>query len=184
MRKLAFTLISVVCSVALAQTVYKWVDEDGVVHYSDQPHANAEKVHVKAPQTYKAGTLDGTVTGGAPGTPGASAAQYQGCAVVQPGNDQSFSNIDSLTVVVQTDPMLRPGDKVFVTLDGQALNGGAPTGAQFTISPVERGTHSVAAQVKSADGSIQCQTPSVTFNVQQNSVLNPHNPNNAVVRPH
>ena len=176
--------MSVVCCVALAQTVYKWVDEDGVVHYSDQPHANAEKVHLKAPQTYKSSAPDGTLPGGGAGAPAGSPVQYQGCAVVQPGNDQSYSNIDSLTVVVQTDPALRPGDRIFVTLDGQALNGGAATGAQFTISPVDRGTHSVAAQVRSADGSIQCQTPSVTFNVQQNSVLNPHNPNNAVVRPH
>src|SRR4029077_3941372 len=53
MRTLVFTLMSIVCSLALAGvTVYRWVDEQGIVHYSDQPHANAEKVHVNAAQTY------------------------------------------------------------------------------------------------------------------------------------
>ena len=53
MRTLLFTLISLACSLALAATVYKWVDENGVVHYSDQPHPNAQKVQLKAAQTYK-----------------------------------------------------------------------------------------------------------------------------------
>ena len=52
MRTLAFTLMSLACSVALATTVYRWVDEQGVVHYSDQPHPNADKIQVHAAQTY------------------------------------------------------------------------------------------------------------------------------------
>ena len=42
MRTLTFTLMCLVGSLALAATVYRWVDENGVVHYSDQPHPNAE----------------------------------------------------------------------------------------------------------------------------------------------
>ena len=54
MRALAFTLMFSVATLALAgATVYRWVDDQGVVHYSDQPHANAEKLHVNAAQTYK-----------------------------------------------------------------------------------------------------------------------------------
>jgi hypothetical protein len=82
--------------------------------------------------------------------------------------------------VVQTDPALRAGDQIYVLLDGQALNGGAPTGAQFNLSPVDRGEHSLQAVVKASDGSVVCQTSDVTFNVHQPSVQNPVNP----VRPH
>ena len=57
MRKLAFTLMPLLCSLALAATVYKWVDENGVVHYSDQPHANAEKLQVKDAQTFPHSSL-------------------------------------------------------------------------------------------------------------------------------
>ena len=181
MRTLAFTLLSLACSIALAATVYRWVDDDGVVHYSDQPHANAEKLQVHAAQTYKPSALDTTAGGGGGGASGAAPVPYRGCAIVQPQDGQAFANIDSLTVVVQTDPQLHQGDKVFVMVDGQALNAGNPTGAQFVLSPVERGTHTAQAQVKDAGGAVQCQTPAVTFEVHQNSILNP---NNNRVTPH
>ncbi len=181
MRALAFTLMSLVCSLALAgATVYRWVDEQGVVHYSDQPHPNAEKLHVNAAQTYKPTAADSAPASGGQSS-SAAPAPYRGCAIVQPQDDQAFANVDSLTVVVQTDPQLHQGDKVYVTVDGQALNGGAPTGPQFVLSPVDRGTHTAQAQVKDAGGAVQCQTPPVTFHVQQNSILNP---NNRSVTPH
>jgi Domain of unknown function (DUF4124) len=182
MRSLAFTLLLLVGSVALAATVYRWVDEDGVVHYSDQPHPNAEKLQVHAAQTYKPSSADTPAGGGgAGGASGAAPAPYRGCAIVQPQDGQALANVDSLTVVVQTDPALHQGDKVYVTVDGQALNGGNPTGSQFVLSPVDRGTHTAQAQVKDGSGAVQCQTPPVTFEVHQNSLLNP---NNVRVTPH
>jgi Domain of unknown function (DUF4124) len=181
MRSLAFTLLLLVCSVALAATVYRWVDEDGVVHYSDQPHPNAEKLQVHAAQTYKSSADTAATAGGGGATPAAAAQPYRGCAIVQPQDGQTYANIDSLTVVVQTDPALHPGDRVYVTVDGQALNGGNPTGSQFVLAPVERGTHSAQAQVKDGGGAVQCQTPPVSFEVHQNSILNPNNPR---VTPH
>ena len=181
MRRLAFTLLLLIGSVALAATVYRWVDEDGVVHYSDQPHPNAEKLQVHAAQTYKSSSADTPAGGGGGGASAAAPAPYRGCAIVQPQDGQNFANVDSLTVVVQTDPALHQGDKVYVTVDGQALNAGNPTGSQFVLSPVDRGTHTAQAQVKDGSGAVQCQTPPVTFEVHQNSLLNP---NNVRVTPH
>ena len=187
MRALAFTLMSLACTLVLAgATVYKWTDEDGVVHYSDQPHANAEKMRVQSAQTFKEAGMNygGSASSASPGAQSAHAPAadhtYQGCAVVQPSDDQSFANLDALNIVVQTDPVIKPGDRIFVSLDGQPLNNGAATGGQFTLTPVDRGTHSLQAQVKSADGTVVCQTPSVTFHVHQASIQNPVNP----VRPH
>ena len=180
MRRLLFTLICLACPLALAATVYKWVDENGVVHYSDQPHPNAEKVHVEAAQTYRAGTIPGATQSGASASGAQPAHAYQGCAIAQPTDDQAFNNVDSLTVIVRTDPALRPGDKVFLVMDGQAVNGGAATGTQYTLTPVDRGTHILQAAVRDSDGAIQCQTPSITFHVHQPSVQNPVSP----VRPH
>jgi len=183
MRRSAFTLLLLGCSLAAAQTVYKWVDQDGVVHYSDQPHANAEKMRVPAVQTYRAPPAADSSADAAAGVlpPEANTNPYQGCAIVQPTSDQSLANIDSLTVAVQTDPQLRAGDRVYMTLDGQPLNRGAPTGPTFTLAPVERGTHTLQAVVRDGQGATLCQASGVTFDVHQNSVLNPANPNN--VRP-
>jgi hypothetical protein len=178
MRRPLFTLISLLASLAVAGTVYKWVDENGVVHYSDQPHSDAQKVEVPAAQTYQ-GAASVPAPPAGPTAPPAStqpASAYQGCAITQPTNDQTFTNVDSLSIVVRTDPGLQAGDQVFLMLDGQPLNGGKPTGSQFTLSPVDRGSHSVQAVVRNDQGGVMCQTPGVTFNVHQPSIQNPANP--------
>ena len=182
MRKLAFTLMSLLCSVALAATVYKWVDENGVVHYSDQPHPNAQKLQVKDVQTFPHSSLGSAPSGAGTPPPAQPDNQttYQGCAVVRPADQQDFANADAISIAVQTDPSLRPGDQIYVTLDGQPLNNGRPTGAQFTLSPVDRGTHTLQAQVRGSDGTVLCQTPAVTYNVHQPSLLNRSNQ----IRPH
>ena len=176
MRRLLFTLLLLAAPLALAATVYKWVDENGVVHYSDQPHPNAEKVHVKEPQTYRESNPLAAPAAPSPDGGGGGGPTYRGCAIAQPADGEDFANPDSLVVVVRTDPSLRPGDQVFVTLDGQALNEGRPTGAQFTIAPVERGTHVLQATVRDSGGSLLCQTSGVSYSVHQPSVLNPANP--------
>jgi hypothetical protein len=182
MRTLLFTLISFACSVVLAATVYRWVDEDGVVHYSDQPHPNAEKVHVQAVQTYKAGPTDAGGGGAAQPAPSnaGSTATYAGCVIAQPVENQDYPNLESLSIVVRTDPSLHPGDQIFLMLDGAPLNNAQPVGTQFTLSPVERGTHTLQAVVRDGTGALMCQTPAVTFSAHQPSVQNPVNP----VKPH
>src|SRR5579862_3169561 len=180
MRKLSFTLILLACSLASAATVYRWVDENGVIHYSDQPHPNAEKLNVHAAQTYRAAEgpqFSNSNDGGASQQQGPA---YQGCAILQPADAQDFANLDSLNIVAGTDPPLRNGDQVFISVDGQPVNGGAPTSGQYTLTPVDRGQHTVSATVRDGSGAVLCQTPSITFSIHQPSVQNPVNP----VRPH
>jgi hypothetical protein len=177
MRTLLFTLMSLACSAVLAATVYKWVDENGVVHYSDQPHPNAEKVHVQAVQTYKSGPVNAGGGGAQPAPSGAApAAAYAGCAIAQPADNQDYPNLESLSIVVRTDPSLHPGDQIYLMLDGSPLNNAQPVGTQFTLSPVERGTHTLQAVVRDGNGALMCQTPAVTFSIHQPSIQNPANP--------
>ena len=98
----------------------------------------------------------------------------------QPSDGSEFANLDTLNILVRTDPQLRPGDQVFLLLDGAPLNNGAPTGPLFTLTPVERGSHTLQAVVRDAGGELLCQTPGVRFEVHQASIKNPANP----VRPH
>lgn len=181
MRVLLFTLMWI-CSVAAAATVYKWVDDNGVVHYSDQPHENAEKVPLKAPQTYTAPKLPATPaqpekTGSAPQKP---AQLYQSCAISEPTPDQMYMNTDTVTAGVTTQPAVRPGDTAVVTLDGQRVPGVPASGGQFTISPVDRGTHSIQVTIQDPNGAAICSSPAVTFHVHQPSLQSPTRP----IKPH
>ena len=54
-RALTIILGSIVLAPALASTtVYRWVDEQGIVHFSDQPHPGAQKMRVEDAPTFKA----------------------------------------------------------------------------------------------------------------------------------
>ena len=173
MRRLAFTLIPLICSVTLAATtIYKWVDENGVVHYSDQPHPNAQKLEIEGVQTYssRAAAVRAPVS---TETQAEAATGYRGCVVAQPQDQQSLTDAHSVFIRVQTDPSLRRGDQVFITLDGKPLNGGSATGMSANVSPIDRGEHTVQAQVKDNNGQTACQTPSVTFYVHQPNLLAP-----------
>jgi hypothetical protein len=179
MRTLLFTLLSVMsATLALAATVYKWVDDNGVVHYSDQPHENSEKIQVQAPQTYSAPRAGNRRSSSQSRESNAGGPVYRRCAISQPANDESFVNADSVGVGVSIEPGVRPGDQVVILLDGQRVNGLPPSGTQFTLSPVDRGSHTVQAVVQDANGQTLCASGSVTFHVHQPSVLNPLNPVN------
>ncbi len=172
MRAILFTLMSVVSAVALSATVYKWVDENGVTHYSDQPHENAEKVQIAQPQTYSAPRI-ASQPSQAP-APQQAAYTYT-CQVTQPAPDSSFPNATAVTVGAAISPTPQSGDQGFLLLDGTRLpkwNGGS-----VTIDPIERGTHSLQAVVQDSNGKTLCQSATVSFTILQPSVLNPANPN-------
>ena len=179
MRALLFTLMCV-CSVASAATVYKWVDENGVVHYSDQPHPNAEKVPLKAPQTYTAPPIPATPSQPARNAPQKPAQTYQSCVISEPTPDQMFMITDTVTAGVTIQPAVRPGDTAVVTLDGQRVPGVPASGGQFTISPVDRGTHVIQVTIQDSSGATICSSPPVTFHVHQPSLQSPTRP----VKPH
>jgi hypothetical protein len=176
MRTILFTLMFIACTVAVAATVYKWVDEEGVVHYSDQPHENAQKVELKAPQTYSAPKTSSP--GQSSSAPARKSPAYQSCKVSEPANEQAFLNTDTVTAGVTVQPVVRPGDTAVVTLDGSPVPGVPSTGGQFTISPVDRGTHTIQMVVKDPDGTTVCSSAPVTFYVRQPSMQSPTNPAN------
>ena len=174
MRIALFTLMSLVCTVAFSATVYRWVDENGVTHYSDQPHENAEKVHVAPPQTFQAPPAPRVPAQNAqPARPSSPA--YQ-CQVVAPANDETFPNAQSVSTSVQVAPALQNGDQVFLLMDGARVPRFPTQGGSFTISPIDRGQHTLQAVVQDQSGRLVCQSPNVSFTVLQPSLLNPANP--------
>ena len=173
--------LGLLCAAALADdsgrtTVYKWVDANGVVHYSDQPHPNAQKLEVSGAQTFTAPPLPSSSYSPAPEETQPSGPAYQSCEITQPTDQQMLMNVHQATAVVQTSPSLRAGDEVRLFVDGKQVPG---AGTSFTF-PVIRGQHSVEAVIQDNTGQIVCETSTVTFFVHQPSVQNPHNP----VHPH
>ena len=176
MRVILFTLLSVVCTATLAATVYRWVDENGIVHYSDQPHENAQKVTIAAPQTYSAPHTNSSASN-KPQSRKTESNTYSSCTIVQPTPDQTFQNVTSVGVAAASEPAPHDGDQMVVTLDGSKVLNFPAGGGAYNIDPIDRGQHSVQVQVQDANGKTLCQSSSVSFTVLQASSLNPANPN-------
>jgi len=183
MRRPALTIILacfVLAPALAATTVYRWVDEQGVVHFSDQPHPGAQKMRVEDAPTFSALPVPRTppaaprrATGG--GAPAAS------CSIASPSDQQTLMNTYSVSGSIRMPGELDAGTHVLIMLDGKVLTGVADLSGAFHIPEIDRGAHTLAAQVLGPDGQVICETPQITFFVHQPSIRNPQNPLN---RPH
>lgn len=160
-------------------TAYRWVDEDGVVHYSDRPREGAEEVHLGRPPGFTAPALPAAPRAPAPAPAPTTdpAPAYESLAIVQPGQEETLWNIGGLlNVSVQVRPALRSDHRVQVIYDGQPLDPLPPGVTSFELSEVWRGEHTLRATVIDAEGRVLTESPTVTFFVQQTSILRPQPP--------
>lgn len=155
-------------------TTYRWVDAQGVVHYSDTPQPGAEQLKIHAAQTYSAPSVSGAANGR--GTDPAAESVYRSCAVLRPGADQTFYAPEDVTVSVSLEPQLRTGDQISVTMDGTALRPIDESALRFRVSEPDRGAHSLSVTVRDASGNVVCTSSGVTFYVQRPSRLSPQSP--------
>lgn len=165
-RRLAL-LILALAGTAYAAGVYRWVDEQGNVHYGDTPPAQgAERIQLRVPQP--AGTAGGEAarspTGQSTSQPGSP---YGRVEVVQPQDGETVRN-DQGNVRVQMvlDPRLAEGDYLELLLDG-AVVGGKQTSVVLDLSGLQRGPHEVQAVVFNRDGSEQARSKVVRFFLRQ-----------------
>ncbi len=175
MNKLGFLLISLTASLLVlpAQAeVYRQVDEQGNVTYTDDPDKGAEKVEVK-PVT--------TITMPKPETVRKQLEEngeelgksdiYNAVSFVSPSDDQAFhSGSGNIEFQVTSEPPLRPGHRYEVTLDGQPV--GQTGSGSVTVENVYRGTHRAGVHVINGEGERIHTGDQISFTIHRPSVLN------------
>jgi len=177
MRKTAYApvLALLFCAAANGQA-YKWIDEDGIVHYSDRPHEGAELIQLPRddrPRTAAQRPAPTSTQRPAPEQQ-ADTNGYQSLSVTSPGSEETLWNLEgSLNVTLNLLPGLRPGHRIRVYFDGQPR---LVTGTSFQIEEVFRGTHNIQAEVLDPTGKLMIRSETNRFYVQQTSVLNPARP--------
>jgi hypothetical protein len=149
---------------AAGADVYRWVDADGTVHYTDQPRPGAERIRVEPLQTFTPRQVPAAAGTPEPGQEEPAARGYERFTVVRPGADEGVrANDGRVPVELALEPPLRSGHRIEVTVDGETLRGSAPT--SFTLPGMARGTHRLSAVVRDADDRIVAETGPVTFHV-------------------
>ncbi len=158
----------------LSAEVYRQVDSQGNVTYTDEPveGTNAEKIEVRPVTTVTLPKLEavrepeklrekvekeGSV--------------YNSVAFVAPRDEEAFhSGSGDVEFRVTSSPSLRKNHKYEVTLDGQPV--GQSTSGSVMVRNVFRGTHDAGVSIVDSNGVTVKSGETITFTIHRPSVNN------------
>jgi len=149
---------------------YRWVDDEGVVHYSDKPHEGAERFILpsdnRAPPRQQPAPAPTRASNQQPEPP--AAFEYASITVASPAAEETLWNIEGvLSVSLDLQPALQTGHQVRVYFDG---NQQLVSGTSFQIQEVYRGVHNLQAEVIDATGQVMIRSAPNRFYIQQTSI--------------
>ena len=165
-----------------AAEVYKSVDKDGNVVYSDEPtSADAKPVSLKqlSVVTTRKPVVTSPASAESPDPDSEQAlteeeardirAHFEGFALTRPVPEESYWGTDNAIVAsVELPNPLLPGYLIVFSVNGNDLPPDVATTTR--ISGFNRGVHTISAQVVDRRGGTVASTPVVTFYVKQHSV--------------
>ncbi len=170
-RKAVFLLVFLAsANLVAADPLYKWVDAQGNVHYSDKPQPGAVKMDLPETQTFTAPTPTGgnlnseTHHQANTDAPKPVAPSYTKLEITSPAQDAVLWDVQEVSVSLSLDGPLQSGDSVSISLDGNTLTGSSLS-AHF--DKVGLGQHSVTATLNSKAGN--SLSASSTFYTRQHT---------------
>lgn len=155
--------------------IYKSIEPDGSITYSDQaPTKEAQPIKLEPISTITAREV----------TPPTSTTKeqkkedpqpkinYSTFKITSPRNDSTIrENSGSITIQLDINPQLNTelGHTISINLDGkQAAKG---TFSQTTLNNIDRGTHTVSANIHNKQGKVIRSTATVSFHLLRFSIL-------------
>ena len=163
-----FALLVLLFAAGAFADAYTWTDEDGVVHYSDRAHPDAEKIDLGevSGQRPEPTTSSPPVRNNAP-LPDL-APKYTSIEITKPTAEETLWNIETLlNVDVELTPSVMPGHQIRVYFDGMPR---IVTSTNFQLREVYRGAHNLQAEVIDETGTLLIRSRPIRFYVQQNTV--------------
>ena len=174
-------LAAMLCQPAAAE-IYKIVDQDGNVTYTDRPPEPGTKpvklrelsvverpeYQPRRPKPEQAGTDED-------GEPSLRQLRrdYRDFRLSSPEPEQSFWGTGNVaTIAWESGRGLRPGMTVQFLLDGEPL-GGPTTNPVMATPPLDRGEHRASAELRSSGGETVATAEPVVFFIKQQSRLIP-----------
>lgn len=148
--------------------VYKSVDSDGNVSFSDEPKNNGEKIKVLSLPVINITPPPNSPTSQAPAK-SETDSPYNQLKITSPQEDENIWNQPVITVQVMPQPGLKKNHIVVIMLDGIALPG---KGLSRPMENLNRGTHTLSSHIKDSEGKIVKKAVPVQFHVHKASVNN------------
>lgn len=169
----------VVCVLAAyagqAAVVYKWKDENGVIHYSDQPVPGAEKIYTASSPSPKSGSTAAGRTSAAGGaqTRAKAPGQFERIAITSPAPEQAFFGDEIISVSLILEPAPKPTQVITWMLNSKPIDDQPPNTTHFTLQNLPRGAYTIAATVTDQASGESQSTATISFFVRQPSMLEP-----------
>lgn len=177
---------------AAATDVYRHVDKDGIVHYSDQPPTKNAKPIVLPPiqvvgpaSTPASGGASNAAANGSTAKEDAGLPQL-GASIVSPLAEETFRGDDRrVPVAVRLREPLPEGYGLLYMLDGSPQNLKATRQLNFTMEGVERGEHMISVATVDARGRevargvpviVHMKPPTVALTEQRKKPTDPGRP--------
>lgn len=162
--------------------IYKTVDKDGNVVFTDVPPKDKSKaVEIDAANVYtpppavapkRTGSDQATIDAEELEELEEPVGAYSRLQIVTPEADQAVrENAGNLNVVVSLSPPLVASHQVQILLDGNVLATNA--GTTLRLSNVDRGTHVLTAQIVDTRGNTLITSDPTSFHMQRISVNSP-----------
>lgn len=173
--RIALGVSAILCVNLSMAAVYKSVDSNGNVIYSDAPSKNAREINLPPISIVPSlSPVDVARAGEIPDPkPQAQVTQYQ-LNFVSPLPDQVVRKPESVGVNVNSIPALSNGDMMTILLDGVVIAHG--NAATVSTENLDRGVHSLSVRVMNTAGQVISQS-STSLNVQQTTVNSPASKN-------
>lgn len=148
--------------------VYKWVDDKGVVHYTDKPpREGAKPASLPKLQTYRGGTappIEQFQGRPEPGRASGAPRDVQ-LELVTPSNEETFHSAErTVPVAVLATPGLDARHRLVYLLDGVPRSE-PTTDTSFAITGIDRGSHQVSVMLTDENGAELARTNAVTVHV-------------------
>lgn len=161
-------LLAFLLPVAAAGEIYRTVDENGNVVYTDQPTSGAKQMELPELSTYESQPTPPLTPQATSATPAATPSAA--ISFVQPTQDETvYDNEGNLSVAVRVEPPLQAGQKLALQIDDRAPV--VTEASTYRFTEVHRGTHTIKAWVQNSAGAPAGEPASVTFHMRQASSL-------------
>jgi hypothetical protein len=177
----AFALIllfGATLALAASSQIYRTVDENGNVVFTDIPPREGEtgeQIVVETPNLVIAEEALGPREGWVVEPEDEAEEQkfsYRSLMVKSPVNDAPIrENAGNITIISSANPTLRQGHTMRLMLDDQLVKEGSR--AQFSLTNVDRGTHWVVMEIYDADGALLIRSEPSSFHMLRFAGGNP-----------
>ena len=170
-KRTLFAMLSLAAAAAAFGDAYRWVDEEGVVQYSDRSHPGAERIVLQT--SPESPTPTQRMAAPPRVQPAATEPEdyrptYSSLVITSPSAEEHLWNIGgTLNVRLNLRPVLRAGDQFQVSIDGEPQ---MLSGTSFEIPEIYRGTHNIQVDVIGPAGQLRIRGENTQFYVHQTSV--------------